>query len=894
MNIVKRGISIFCYLLFFFVTAYAQNQPADPEDIAVPVVINQVNPGGVQIGTVHQWLDPDFSAVNLGKPVNLALGRDHIFRGEQNVINGYKYKQWYQNSVVQSDVLNHHSFYGTYQLSSLTSFLSDIYTASLIVNLDNVELPTGNVQFKDPWLIDFPDPVTNYSLRNRGMAGAEFKNISSGQGNLGVSSPYKGVFLNLPIETGKPYYKLKANANENFSGQVAYFQNWWLEGASLSNWSSGEEQPVVFNSNNAMVTANYKGHLRSNSAGSPIATNQRRVVKDGNTWLMVYESMNKIWMTLSTDNGVTWSKDENIGPGSGSFTYGYGINPTLSNVVKNSPSDPARVVVGWTEVDATDPAANGFLVFATITLNLTANGNIQKGWAPVSYSGPAINIPSFIRKVQMQAPTPTPYGSKDTRVSVIAKPSGEITFAYNISPNFQYWANGLALGHLNASTSSDIRDCILGLPSDIASGKTTSYPVLIYYPAAYGQPELEKLYYISTGYASGTRIVEYNLKTSTSALLPLPLNDYSYLSLSGAVNATSASYTLTANAINNYLVNTNIYQKGTYLGNSQPTLDKVYTNAENSVLMVQNTSNYGAPIYEVNFKQGTSWYKATGGASITQIGSNVGGIFAREQVGANDRKSVFVKTNTSPASLVVYSGSGVLNKGESVLYADVRSVRNYVTLSGQSKTAILDFAGALVEPVDSLENGSSLCAVKLIAPDQNTIIVRQPDSIKTALAIDLIRNGVSVRSYSASLWDELSINSFEDVQDGDVLVLRLGFPVASSWGYEIYDFNGTSLTKNEEETADAVKLKKLENGVSVYPNPFNPNTSISVSLEAPASVKVMVFNILGQLVSDFGKADLGAGVHTYAFDGKTLASGTYFYRVEIGEKVKTGKLQLLK
>ncbi|MBN8707242.1 MAG: T9SS type A sorting domain-containing protein, partial [Bacteroidetes bacterium] len=383
-------------------------------------------------------------------------------------------------------------------------------------------------------------------------------------------------------------------------------------------------------------------------------------------------------------------------------------------------------------------------------------------------------------------------------------------------------------------------------------------------------------------------------------VFPVSNSEYTFYSLSGGVNSTSASYTLVANAQRNLAggvvsCDTEIYQKASYYSvTSLPSLSKIYSNATNPVVMVQNTSYIGSPVYEVNFKQGTSWYKADGGASITQIGSNTAGIFAREQVGASDRKSIFVKTNNSPASLVEYSGSGVLNKGEGTLYADVRSVRNYTTLSGQSKTVILDFAGALVEPIDSLENGSSLCAVKLIAPDQNTIIVRQPDSIKTALAIDVLRSGVAIRSYSAGLWDELSINSFEDVQDGDVLVFRLGFPVASSWGYEIYDFNGTSLSKPDEATADAIKLKKLENGVSVYPNPFNPNTSISVSLEAPTSVKVMVYNILGQLVSDFGKADLGAGVHNYAFDGKSLASGTYFYRVEIGDKVKTGKLQLLK
>ncbi|MCA0446799.1 MAG: T9SS type A sorting domain-containing protein [Bacteroidetes bacterium] len=738
----------------------------------------------------------------------------------------------------------------------------EINPATVTLSLDGISV-TGSVEVKDPWLVEANGTQpANWKPYNTGFTPATMP-------NGGVFLGEGGTDINNPIY---PFYSTRITYSQTtLSGTDAWFKNWSGPAGSVASPTS-LETAVIFKNANDVIKANYKGHLRTGAPelGDPI--NQRRLVYDGYYQLMVYESMGEIWATWY--NGTTWRAEVRLSNGNGNAK-----NVSLSNIY-NSYYDN-RAVATW--IEGGNVIVQPLEWSNTFTeLRLTWNdtpGSPSRDFTTLAVAGAPRSDSRPVSNLTMAA-------------------NGDIQIWYAFEKNNSGITSGLvdlvnSTGNYSFSTATFHSFGFLGYSTQVSTHTSDQYPVLINQPAAFGYPEKKAIYFLAGGYASGRRIAEYNRSTDATTVFPVNNNEYTFSSLAGGVNPTSANYVITATALINSVNSTEIYTKSTYM-TGLPTLNKIYTNASKPAIMVQNTSAFGSPVYEVNFQQGTNWYKATGGASLTLIGSNTSGIFAREQVGANDRKSVFVKTNASPASLVLYSGSGVLNKGESVLYADVRSVRNYTTLNGQSKTVILDFAGALVEPVDSLENGSSICAVKLVSPDQNTIIVRQPDSIKTALAIDLIRNGVSVRSYSASLWDELSINSFEDVQDGDVLVFRLGFPVASSWGYEIYDFNGTSLSKPDEETADAVKLKKLENGVAVYPNPFNPNTSISVSLETPASVKVMVFNILGQLVSDFGKADLGAGVHNYAFDGKTLASGTYFYRVEIGEKVKTGKLQLLK
>ncbi len=79
-----------------------------------------------------------------------------------------------------------------------------------------------------------------------------------------------------------------------------------------------------------------------------------------------------------------------------------------------------------------------------------------------------------------------------------------------------------------------------------------------------------------------------------------------------------------------------------------------------------------------------------------------------------------------------------------------------------------------------------------------------------------------------------------------------------------------------------------------YPNPFNPTTDIQFTLPHATHVKLEVFNVKGQRVSTLVDRQMGAGMHTVTFDGGQLASGTYLYRLQAGDKVETKKMSLVK
>ena len=66
-----------------------------------------------------------------------------------------------------------------------------------------------------------------------------------------------------------------------------------------------------------------------------------------------------------------------------------------------------------------------------------------------------------------------------------------------------------------------------------------------------------------------------------------------------------------------------------------------------------------------------------------------------------------------------------------------------------------------------------------------------------------------------------------------------------------------------------------------YPNPFNPMTTIPFDLPTDGFVSLQVFNILGQRVATVVNQPLHAGFHRVIWNGSSLSSGIYFYRITV-------------
>jgi len=64
-----------------------------------------------------------------------------------------------------------------------------------------------------------------------------------------------------------------------------------------------------------------------------------------------------------------------------------------------------------------------------------------------------------------------------------------------------------------------------------------------------------------------------------------------------------------------------------------------------------------------------------------------------------------------------------------------------------------------------------------------------------------------------------------------------------------------------------------------YPNPFNPSTKIRYALPYESNVKIIVYNVLGQIVKEIVNEIQKTGYHEVNFNAANLSSGVYFYSI---------------
>jgi len=84
-----------------------------------------------------------------------------------------------------------------------------------------------------------------------------------------------------------------------------------------------------------------------------------------------------------------------------------------------------------------------------------------------------------------------------------------------------------------------------------------------------------------------------------------------------------------------------------------------------------------------------------------------------------------------------------------------------------------------------------------------------------------------------------------------------------------------------------------------YPNPFNPSTTIVYGVPKDGSVRLEVFNMLGQRVRTLVNTQHSAGTYEIKWDGtnesgKIVSGGIYFYRLNTGDLSLTKKMLFLK
>ncbi|UCC80689.1 MAG: putative Ig domain-containing protein [Candidatus Zixiibacteriota bacterium] len=151
--------------------------------------------------------------------------------------------------------------------------------------------------------------------------------------------------------------------------------------------------------------------------------------------------------------------------------------------------------------------------------------------------------------------------------------------------------------------------------------------------------------------------------------------------------------------------------------------------------------------------------------------------------------------------------------------------------------------------------------------------------------------------YNGSLPDGLTLDENTGVISGT--------PVAEG----VYDFtirctDTTPYTDDQEYTVIIGVIVDTEEDeppqpwqfalIGNYPNPFNNSTILKFRLAEELPVRLDIYNLQGQKVESLVDGVLGAGAHEVIWKAGSVASGVYFYRLDVGSSSSVKKMTLIK
>jgi trimeric autotransporter adhesin len=108
-----------------------------------------------------------------------------------------------------------------------------------------------------------------------------------------------------------------------------------------------------------------------------------------------------------------------------------------------------------------------------------------------------------------------------------------------------------------------------------------------------------------------------------------------------------------------------------------------------------------------------------------------------------------------------------------------------------------------------------------------------------------------------------------------------------------WSFLSTGGVLGVERTDERHVAMTMELGQN-YPNPFNPSTTIRFALPAASHVRLAVYNIYGQLVSELINEHHEAGTYSVTWTAGNLPSGNYLYSLQTADGMQMKKMALVK
>jgi len=799
-------------------------------------------------------------------------------------------------------------------------------------------MPSGSLEFKDPWLADFNDVL---GKRNLGMS-AKFKQVGP-TFTPNTNTAYLGVHTDQTIQ-GKIYYSARTQQTQTYNGQPVYFTNWFGTNCDIPNKFS-LETPIIFTRPDAVVTANYKASRLSNDAAAYTNNSQRKIVRTKDGWLhQVYSSMNRVWIEHSSNGGTTWFLGNNGQPldnGEGKcpsidwwYTPSGGSSPELHNLVvayqqKEGSAYSIRYALfekqngNYTRLT---PISNYDCLYNAVTESYTSNAN------PNITVGDRNFALTFEKKNSADAGIYWIYGFID-RYGVYGYYPNTNNYDYGVFRcSGPHKITGTNANSINASVSinksntdnvfdvvfeqsntNTIRDVILACPyysnwspSEVWSGNlSTSSGYLNYKPSMVQLSNNNiKVCWIRDLYGGGSNTPNYVNVVYWSSTSPNTFNYY-------------------GNMVNSVSLNIKDNSDDTYFAYAQKTNNSNWQNFARNGSGTVTLSTTGRQIQLSNGPSSTAMYASAyypvsapyyfqtlslpAGLSKSSGEINYGrGLYLSKDELQFNYSVKSLKVDNAGIQFVEIPENTDTNKSRRVKYLELDELNKMLlsepfSVGAGSDFAFCDDAGFIdKEAAEQLlgKDGKIVCKIELI-----------DDATKKTLGL------INESIYSSENLPQGIISNYTLNTEGlKNTMARVKITISSN----IKDLQGVFVSEYgtiDKETlakASVTELTLKKEGVVTeyaleqnYPNPFNPSTTIKYQIpESPLSrgvsggrgvfVTLKVYNILGEEVATLVNGFKNAGRYEVKFDASNLASGVYVYRLSAGDFNASKKLMLLK
>ncbi len=107
-------------------------------------------------------------------------------------------------------------------------------------------------------------------------------------------------------------------------------------------------------------------------------------------------------------------------------------------------------------------------------------------------------------------------------------------------------------------------------------------------------------------------------------------------------------------------------------------------------------------------------------------------------------------------------------------------------------------------------------------------------------------------------------------------------------------FNPEAGLVSQESVTEIVEVPRSMQIASVFPNPFNPSTTIRYQLGSEMKLSVQVYNLQGQRVETLFEGSQNTGSHSLTWNAAGFATGVYFIHLQSEEIVQIRKVLLVR